>query len=73
MKYEVIQTAMKRGKEIADLKRLREDKLVNKEILSLISMEDLDEEGKGQLFSLQLKMDRINEEGAKRAFVRSMR
>lgn len=72
MKYEIRQTAMKRGKEIAELKRLREDKLV-KEILSLISMEDLDEEGKGQLFSLQLEMDRMYEERAKGAFVRSRR
>lgn len=61
---------MKRGKEIAELKRLREDKLV-KEILSLISMEGLDEVGKGQLFSLQLEMDRMYEERAKGAFVRS--
>ena len=57
MKYEIRQTAMERGKEIAELKRLREDKLV-KEILSLISMEDLDEEAKSQLFSLQLEMDK---------------
>ena len=72
MKYEIRQTAMKRGKEIAELKRLREDKLVE-EILFLISMEDLDEEGNAQLFSIQLDMDRMYEEKPKGAFVRSRR
>ncbi|CDQ61655.1 unnamed protein product [Oncorhynchus mykiss] len=57
---------------MAEPKRLREDKLV-KEILSLISVEDLDEEGKVQLFSLQLEMDRVYEERAKGTFVRSRR
>lgn len=70
MKYKIRRLAIKRGKEIAKLRKLEEEILI-KDIINLSGKEDLCHQEKNSLLQLQLELDRIYESKAKGAFVRS--
>ncbi len=70
MKYQIRTLAIRRGKEIAKLRREKEEKIVH-EIIRLSGDCNINQENKNNLLQLQFELDRIYEFKARGVFIRS--
>ena len=72
LKYQIRRLATHRGKEMAKDKRIMDDN-ITKKIIMIYENPDTNQQGREQLITLQLQLDQIYEDKARRAFVRSRR